>query len=74
MGVESKGADFLPAEVAAEVRADLAEADQFRSIRRPSRRSLQRRRPVVLIDVESGVPLLIRVTRGRVFYHRDFVA
>jgi hypothetical protein len=26
------------------------------------------------IDVESGVHLLIRVTRGRVFYHRDFVA
>src|SRR5215510_9368770 len=26
------------------------------------------------IDVESGVHLLIRVTRGRVFYHRDLVA
>jgi hypothetical protein len=26
------------------------------------------------IDVESGVHLLIRVTRGRVFHHRDLVA
>lgn len=26
------------------------------------------------INVESGVHLLIRVTRGRVFYHRDLVA
>src|SRR4029077_13543417 len=26
------------------------------------------------IDVESGVHLLIRVIRGRVFYHRDLVA
>ena len=25
-------------------------------------------------DVESGVHLLIRVTRGRVFHHRDLVA
>jgi len=26
------------------------------------------------IDAESGVHLLIRETRGRVFYHRDLIA